>query len=105
MDYSTMRKTLILLILSSQLAAEDIVIHKEWVHDCKDESIEHRASFTLECIKNANPSSDEEPEDWIRECEYMALNLYCKKAQFDYYKDKDWNWTIVKVEKSILIDE
>jgi hypothetical protein len=35
------------------------------------------ASFTLECIKNGNPMSDEEPEDLIKECKRTAFAIYC----------------------------
>lgn len=45
---------------------------------CGEEVTKLRAEFTLECIKNANPNSDEEPEDWIHKCEDMAENLYCE---------------------------
>ena len=50
---------------------------------CDDESIPLRAEFTLQCIANANPKSDEEPEDWIHQCEDMATELYCKDVFFD----------------------
>ena len=46
---------------------------------CTDEVTDKRASFTLECIKGANPKSDEEPEDWIRICKSMATETYCKR--------------------------
>ncbi len=48
---------------------------------CHDSSIENRKNFILECIKNANPYSDEEPEDWIGKCERFSKNLYCKDTR------------------------
>lgn len=45
---------------------------------CTDDTIEKRSDFTLQCIENANPKSDEEPEDWLYKCENMAEKLYCK---------------------------
>lgn len=46
---------------------------------CTMESSEKRAGFILQCIENANPKSDEEPEDWIRQCQYMAEQTLCPK--------------------------
>lgn len=45
---------------------------------CHDSTIKQRADFTLQCIGNANPNSDEEPEDWIGMCQEMAKSTYCK---------------------------
>lgn len=46
---------------------------------CDDSTIEKRAEFILTCLKNANPKSDEEPEDWILKCQKMAEDTYCKR--------------------------
>lgn len=50
---------------------------------CEESTVEKRASFILQCIENANPKSDEEPEDWITDCRYMAEATYCKKVSFE----------------------
>jgi hypothetical protein len=50
--------------------------------DCSEVESEPRASFILACLQNANPKSDEEPEDWIRQCETMAENAYCPQKEF-----------------------
>jgi len=44
---------------------------------CEKSTTEQRAKFTLSCIANANPLSDEEPEDWIKECAKTSESLYC----------------------------
>ncbi len=44
------------------------------------------SAFVLECIKNANPKSDEEPEDWIKLCKYMSDGIHCKEVDAFYYK-------------------
>ena len=44
---------------------------------CDHSTVDKRAEFTLSCISNANPKSDEEPEDWIRLCQKMAIKNYC----------------------------
>jgi len=41
--------------------------------------------FILDCIKNANPKSDEEPEDWIYMCKNMSLDLYCTVSKRAVY--------------------
>ncbi len=46
---------------------------------CNEASTDNRASFINQCIKNANPKSDEEPEDWIWICQEMAEQTYCPK--------------------------
>ena len=44
---------------------------------CQMDSSEARSKFILQCIKNANPQSDEEPEDWILKCQDMAEETLC----------------------------
>lgn len=46
--------------------------------DCGPEVTEKIATFNLSCIVGANPMSDEEPEDWIRQCNRVARQTYCK---------------------------
>jgi hypothetical protein len=62
------------------------------------ESNERRASFILQCIENANPKSDEEPEDWLYICERMSIDLYCKTT-IDYQhqiKRYQGHWEILE---------
>ena len=44
---------------------------------CTQDTVDSRARFILDCIENANPKSDEEPEDWITDCRHMAEETYC----------------------------
>ncbi len=44
---------------------------------CSYESQDKRAVFVSKCIKDANPMSDEEPEDMISGCVNAANRLYC----------------------------
>jgi len=47
---------------------------------CDTQPVKQQVSvFTLQCIANANPKSDEEPEDWIRLCKQMAVDLFCEE--------------------------
>lgn len=46
---------------------------------CETDTAQERASFILQCIANANPKSDEEPEDWILFCQSMAERTLCEK--------------------------
>jgi len=69
------------------------------VYDCPTNSEDKRAEFILQCIANANPKSDEEPEDWIRLCENMALSTFCSSKQKRINMQRDcWNciWYEVK---------
>jgi hypothetical protein len=56
----------------------DVTRHK---HHCTSETKTERSDFILQCIKNANPKSDEEPEDWIRDCQKMAEETHCPKVK------------------------
>lgn len=49
--------------------------------NCPVEKQSDIADFTLQCIANANPKSDEEPEDWIGMCRTMAVETYCEITQ------------------------
>lgn len=56
---------------------------------CDSSTIEARASFTLSCIANANPKSDEEPEDWITICQDMAIKTYCPEKVVTAQQTRD----------------
>ena len=60
---------------------ETRIIQKE-EQICSSDTKKDRASFILQCLANANPKSDEEPEDWIRECQVMAEQTYCDIKTF-----------------------
>ena len=76
---------LIFLIVQCSGCKEDYVIQTEYFV-CSDDTVEDRAQFVLECIENANPKSDEEPEDWIGICQRMADSNYCKKEHGFYHR-------------------
>ncbi len=50
---------------------------EEYKTHCDEKSADDRAEFILQCLKNANPKSDEEPEDWIYQCQNMAEDTLC----------------------------
>ena len=53
---------------------------------CESADVVLQAKFILNCIANANPKSDEEPEDWLPMCEAMAQRMYCVKIHgFRYW--------------------
>ena len=68
-------KWLIALVLIG--CSKESSINKIHQSYCSYESQEKRALFTSECIKNANPMSDEEPEDMILGCVKAAESIYC----------------------------
>ena len=68
----------------------------KWLPDCDTSTAPIRATFTLTCISNANPKSDEEPEDWIRLCKKMADETYCPMAMFKSH----WDGAIQKIVKA-----
>ena len=48
-------------------------------HHCTPETAQQRADFILRCVEGANPKSDEEPEDWIGQCQHMAEETLCTR--------------------------
>ena len=56
---------------------------------CDKETVDKRASFILECLNNANPKSDEEPEDWIYMCRRMAEKTYCEMKEVEVTQWKE----------------
>lgn len=49
------------------------------IRDC-DGREDKLVEFVSACIKDANPKSDEEPEDWIKQCRYTAIEIICKEV-------------------------
>ena len=75
----------LVLIASGCKASEEDSFYLKWEPDCDLSTADVRAQFTLTCISNANPRSDEEPEDWIEICQEMAAKAYCPMATFKVF--------------------
>lgn len=90
----------------SDSAHEYTRLKNDW--DCNKSTTEERANFTLQCISNANPKSDEEPEDWILMCEDIANRLYCKERTYNitYFSENANEHTMydTEISRSILSD-
>ena len=72
---------------------------------CSESIINNKSEFILTCINNANPKSDEEPEDWLKICEEMALNAYCEKVSVIKYMIQECNGCYTKVYDMKYIDK
>lgn len=46
-----------------------------FVKECENDK---RAEFIINCARAANPMSDEEGEDLIKQCDATSVSLYCK---------------------------
>ena len=88
---------LALCLLTSCSQPEDRSV-KRIIASCKGNETSV-ANFTLQCIKNANPISDEEPEDWIYLCKKMAVDIFCAKitVTVKQHKDKYSYWKDVEI--------
>ena len=62
---------------------------------CNKDATAKVAEWTSICIKDANPYSDEEPEDWIRQCIWSAKSLFCEKG-FQWKNSNGYNITHVQ---------
>lgn len=88
----------VLLVSLSGCSDQERVIDKIEII-CSDTSKKERAEFTLQCIKNANPNSDEEPEDWIYMCERMAKKNFCDEETVSVrqFKQSGGYWRDVEI--------
>jgi hypothetical protein len=57
---------------------------------CYPETTERRASFVIDCAKAANPLSDEEGEDLVKQCQKTAEELFCSKEKHVEVSDYRW---------------
>ena len=62
-----------------------------------EEKKDAQRAWILECIEKANPRSDEEPEDWIVQCEDTSLRLYGNLLRVKY-TDRSQNVRIDSLE-------
>ncbi len=53
--------------------ADDVVVYR---HIVPETARETRQAWVAKCILDANPKSDEEPEDMIRQCEDTSERLF-----------------------------
>ena len=53
-----------------------------WHQICKNN--DKRAEFIINCAKAANPMSDEEGEDLVKQCERTSYGLFCEYVK-EYY--------------------
>jgi len=90
-------------ILLSACGTEERVITR-YETNCDNSTSEIRGQFILECIKNGNPKSDEEPEDWIGICQRMAEDTYCRKRKFKVFQTRDHFGGLWLDDKKELID-
>ena len=58
------------------------------------------AEFILTCAKNANPLSDEEGEDLVKQCQYTAVELFGEKEFYFCYSPNRWCAANTKVHCS-----
>ncbi len=64
---------------------------------CTTEHQKQLSEFIILCAKAANPMSDEEGEDLVKQCEMTGKNIYCPRKKvclpdgysINYYKDCD----------------
>jgi len=68
-----MRRVFLLILLLAGCNGNPKVEYQRFIlpEDRKDAQ-----AWVSNCIKDANPQSDEEPEDWIRQCRRAAEELF-----------------------------
>ena len=72
--------TCLLVVLSLLVVACDdgpSPINRRKIRECSDATTPEHRSWVLECIKNGNPMSHEEPEDLVDACARTGYALHC----------------------------
>ncbi len=54
-----------------------------WQQICKN--TDKRAKFIIDCARAANPMSDEEGEDLVKQCDSSSQHLFCEYVKEYYY--------------------
>ena len=80
-----MKYVLAFMLYTGSITTAYVIITEQY-NNCQKKE---QAVFVLECIKNANPKSDEEPEDWIGDCKTMSNDLFCEISIRAKYS---WGW-------------
>jgi len=93
-----MRKNILWCLLALFMVGctdqEETKIRVKTDNYCQLDTAKERADFILQCVKDANPHSDEEPEDWIRMCQYMAEDTLCRNVDFEITYGREGSvWT------------
>jgi hypothetical protein len=65
-------------------------VNTRFMASCQSDTAERRSTFILECAKAANPLSDEEGEDLVKQCQATAADLFCPKEKFVQVSDYEW---------------
>lgn len=66
----------LLLFTGCNIGTQEKEIKRSISYSLPKENIPALADFILTCAKNANPMSDEEGEDLVKQCEKTGNNLY-----------------------------
>ena len=61
---------------NNKIRCEEEYFTKKPVQYCPNP--ERQAEFIIACAKAANPMSDEEGEDLVKQCEWTSQNLFCR---------------------------
>jgi hypothetical protein len=87
-----MKKIITLIIVSLFVSCtanndpEDVTVRTSYERVIPKENKKEYAEWLLQGMKNANPHSDEEPEDMIRQLEWTGLEVFGVEEAFYTYK-------------------
>lgn len=74
------------LLLAAGCFGGDRWPYLKYEHRCTtEEQREKLATWVAQCIKDANPMSDEEPEDWVYQCEITGSKMLCEEVPVVVY--------------------
>lgn len=76
---------LVLLMAGVALSADNMLI--EYRYYCSDQGNACYQQVFTDCVRGANPMSDEEPEAWIPVCGEEARKICCKLTKGILYWD------------------
>lgn len=104
-----MNKHLVVLSLAVISGCTQYPVYRETSElsseDASPEQVESISKFTSDCVKNANPKSDEEPEDWLYICKNMAIEIHLRKKQAILYQRKECGGCYWKTYKKEFVND
>jgi hypothetical protein len=98
-----MRTVIVIFVVIAGCAPGEPRLRYE--HECTTpEQAEKLAPWLLKCIEAANPMSDEEPEDWIAQCERTGIKTLCSRVPIVAYQScRSCAWQYVPC--TVITDE
>jgi hypothetical protein len=90
----------LIAILSACSPEPDLVRVETEPHCVTEQDRATLAAFIVDCAKAANPLSDEEGEDLVKQCERTGIRTVCPEHEHrKVYSPANYTWTTTELSK------